>query len=73
MTEYSWYEVWVDETSTPFYFLLLLYNEKSGRFDVADTAEGKLSYSTGSYEDAKSWLSENEFTRADGRMEFIDT
>lgn len=64
----TWYEVWADETVEPPYLLLVLSASDGGIF-VRDPKEGnKIVYQADSYEEAMYWLTEDEYTRVDGRM-----
>lgn len=67
---YDWYEVWTDEATDIPYVLLLLHDP--GRPDcmvIVDPKEGdKVVFTASTYEEAKLWLLEDEFTLADGRI-----
>lgn len=68
MNEYTWFEVWVDETARPPYVLLLLSNEKEDALDIFDPVINTVRHSTTSYREAMLWLTEDEYTKVDGRM-----
>jgi hypothetical protein len=66
----SWYEVWADEGHDVPYILLL--RPFSGGFEVLDPAQGnKRVFDSTSYEDAKLYVLEDEFTLV-GRNEIED-
>ena len=67
---YDWYEVWTSDASDIPYVLLLLY--VPGRPDcrvIVDPKEGdKVIFTAPTYDEAKLWLLEDEFTPVDGRI-----
>ncbi len=65
--EVIWYEVWTESGLAPPYLLFLWCNQ-DGTFEVYDPYERKIAYVTDNYDDAHVWLNEDEFTRVDGRM-----
>ena len=68
----QWYEVWVDETLTIPYLLLVVADESVSEKGVIilDPKEGmKIVYKAPSYEYAKGWLLEDEYIMVDGRMD----
>lgn len=69
MSEYAWYEVWADDTARPPYILLLLGNDSKQLFDIYDPGERSMQHSASSYQDAMFWLTEDEYTKVDGRMD----
>ena len=68
MNDYTWFEVWVDETARPPYVLLLLSNKKKNALDIFAPAINTVRHSVTSYHDAMLWLTEDEYTKVDGRM-----
>lgn len=69
--ENDWYEVWSDETLDPPYILIVVSKRDSTGFvQIYDPSEGmKLIYNAPNYDAATDWLTEDEYTRVDGRME----
>lgn len=69
-----WYEVWADESLATPYILLVVSDERiAGGVIVLDPREGlKVVHTAPSYEIAKDWLLEDEYTRVEGRMERDD-
>ena len=58
----GWYEVWADETAAIPYVVLLRPNARG--FEVVDPKEGDITvFEAATYEDAASWLAEDEFVR----------
>jgi hypothetical protein len=68
MNNIIWYEVWADEGQTPPYLLLLLHVDHGLQFQVYDATEKRVAFQASSYDSAKDWLLEDEFTRVCGRM-----
>lgn len=68
----GWFEVWWDYTSRPPYLLLLLGGRRPDVFEVWDPVEKRFPHRASSYVDATLWLSEDEFTRVDGRVSLDD-
>jgi hypothetical protein len=68
MTQMIWYEVWTDEGVTPPYVLLLIAADSGSRFDVYDPAEKRATFTASTYDEAKIWLLEDEYTKVEGRM-----
>jgi hypothetical protein len=66
----QWYEVWADESLTTPYILLVLPGEQTaGGVIILDPKEGsKVVYAAPSYDGARDWLLEDEYTRVEGRM-----
>lgn len=67
MSELSWYEVWADEGISPPY-ILLICGRGADALDVYDPKEKRTVYQASTYEDAKNWLLEDEYTQVQGRM-----
>jgi hypothetical protein len=65
----GWYEVWVDESTDVPYALLVLPGEaQDGGVVIIDPKEGdKVVHTARTYEEAKLWLLEDEYTRVEGR------
>jgi len=68
MKEYAWYEVWADDTARPPYLLILLADAKEQSFDIYDPGEKVVRETVGTYQDAMFWLTEDEYTKVDGRI-----
>lgn len=66
----QWYEVWADESLATPYILLVVPDERTaGGVVILDPKEGsKVVHAAPSYEGAKDWLLEDEYTRVEGRM-----
>jgi hypothetical protein len=66
----NWYEVWVDDTLTDPYILIVTHDSADvGRIIVIDPLEGYATVRTDNdYEAVKLWLLEDEYRRVDGRM-----
>jgi hypothetical protein len=67
MKKYPWFEIWFDYQEPP-YLLILLPDMQETRFDVYDPLEDRVCHSAKTYEDACSWLWEDEFRRVEGRI-----
>lgn len=68
MAELAWYEVWADEGLSPPYILLLLRRQGEEAFDVFDPKEDRVIHRASTYEAARFWLLEDEYTQVRGRM-----
>jgi len=68
MNELSWYEVWADEGINPPYVLVLLADHGNSRFEIYDPTDKRIVFTASTYDGAKEWLLEDEYTRVDGRM-----
>jgi hypothetical protein len=66
----DWYEVWVDEsTDVPYALFVFPDTARIGGIVIIDPKEGdKVVYVASTYEEAKLWLLEDEYTRVEGRM-----
>ena len=66
----DWYEVWSNETLDPPYILLVVAkNGESETVNIFDPRVGMgLVYAAPNYNAATDWLTEDEYTRVDGRM-----
>ncbi len=61
-------EVWIDLTLSPPYVLLLL-GDSAGSCRVYDPAEGyKVVFTSASYDEAQTWLLEDEYEPIEGRL-----
>jgi len=69
MNEHAWYEIWADDTASPPYVLILLADKAGQSFDIYDPSEKAVRHTTTSYQDAMFWLTEDEYTKVDGRMD----
>lgn len=63
----NWYEVWADE-GLPHPYLLLVLPLAGGGATVFDPKEGKVVYQATSYDEARLWLLEDDYTRVEGKM-----
>jgi hypothetical protein len=67
-TDWDFVEVWIDPLLSPPY-LLLLMGEPSGSCRVHDPADGyKVVFSSSTYDEAKTWLLEDEYEPVEGRL-----
>lgn len=63
----GWFEVWWDYSSRPPSLLVLAGHPKTpDRFEISEP-NGKLVHTASSYENAMFWLTEDEFTKIEGR------
>jgi hypothetical protein len=61
-------ELWIDPIVFPPTILMLIKN-KDNQFNICDIANNnKVIFSTSNYDEANSWLLEDEFERVDGRL-----
>ena len=65
----DWYEVWADNGLMPPY-VLIVFGDTDGKVTVFDPKENVVAHESSSYETAKLWLLEDEYSRVDGRMSF---
>lgn len=64
-----WYEVWSDESFDIPYLLVMGQPEKNSEIVIFDPKERDIIiFRSESYEEAKLWLLEDEYTLVDGRM-----
>jgi hypothetical protein len=67
-SNWNFAEVWIDPMLSPPYILLLL-GDSSGSCRVYDPAEGyKVVFSSASYDEAQTWLLEDEYEPIEGRL-----
>ncbi len=66
--EVLWYEVWTDEGLIPPYVLILMCVDRGAKFCIYDPTEGRMPFQAATYEEARDWLLEDEYTRVLGRM-----
>ena len=67
-TDWDFVEVWIDPLLSPPY-LLLLMGEPSGSCRVHDPADGyKVVFSSATYDEAQTWLLEDEYEPIEGRL-----
>ena len=67
-TDWDFVEVWIDPLLSPPY-LLLLMGEPSGSCRVHDPADGyKVVFSSATYDEAQTWLLEDEYEPIEGRI-----
>lgn len=66
----DWYEVWVDEsTDVPYVLFVFPDATRTGGVVIIDPKEGdNVVHASSTYEEARLWLLEDEYTRAEGRM-----
>lgn len=68
--EHRWFEVWYDEGSDllPTYLLIVIPESNNPQIvNIYDPFEKRIIYS-GSYEDTRLWLAEDEYYLVTGRM-----
>lgn len=67
-SEWNFVEVWIDPMLSPLYILLLLGNP-AGSCHVYDPAENyKVVFSSATYDEAQTWLLEDEYEPVEGRL-----
>ncbi len=65
---WNFVEVWIDPMLSPPYILLLL-GDPTGRCRVYDPAEDyKVVFSSATYDEAQTWLLEDEYEPVEGRL-----
>jgi hypothetical protein len=60
----AWVEVWLDLST----LYVLILRENAGRPEIYDPIEKRVIERFDRYEDACSWLWEDEYTRVEGRL-----
>jgi hypothetical protein len=66
--DWDFAEVWIDPLLSPPYVLLLL-GDAAGHFRVHDPAENyKVVFSSATYDEAQTWLLEDEYEPVEGRL-----
>lgn len=66
-TREGWFEIWWDYSSRPPYLLILSGGCKPDCFEIFDPQEKRRVHGTSTYQEAVLWLTEDEFTRVEGR------
>lgn len=67
-SEWNFVEVWIDPILSPPYILLLL-GDPAGSCHVHDPAENyKVVFSSATYDEAQTWLLEDEYEPVEGRL-----
>ncbi|MBW4545952.1 MAG: hypothetical protein KME25_16115 [Symplocastrum torsivum CPER-KK1] len=67
-SDWNFVEVWIDPMLSPPYILLLV-GDPSGRCLVHDPAEDyKVVFSSATYDEAQTWLLEDEYEPVEGRL-----
>jgi hypothetical protein len=67
-SDWNFVEVWIDPMLSPPYILLLV-GDPSGRYLVHDPAEDyKVVFSSATYDEAQTWLLEDEYEPVEGRL-----
>ncbi len=67
-SEWNFVEVWIDPMLSPPYVLLLL-GDPVGHCRVHDPAENyKVVFSSATYDEAQTWLLEDEYEPVEGRL-----
>lgn len=67
-TDWDFVEVWIDSLLSPPYVLLLL-GDAAGHYRVHDPAENyKVVFSSATYDEAQTWLLEDEYEPVEGRI-----
>jgi hypothetical protein len=68
LNQWEFIELWIDPIVFPPTILMLIKN-KNNQFNICDIANNnKVIFSTSNYNEANSWLLEDEFERVDGRL-----
>jgi hypothetical protein len=71
-TSYDWYEVWAEwlpAVPKPPHFMILFGNDHSDQLWVFDPQEDEVLLKTTSYDAARNWLCEDEFSLVTGRVQ----
>jgi len=69
MSDITWFEVWWDYSSQPPELLLLVCDEPNQQFNVVEAgSNGRVLHKAVSYDDAMFWLTEDEYTKVEGRI-----
>lgn len=70
--DWSFVEVWIDPMLSPPYVLLLL-GDPAGHCRVHDPTENyKVIFSSETYDEAQTWLLEDEYEPVEGRLSVTD-
>ena len=70
--EWNFVEVWIDPMLSPPYMLLLL-GDPAGSCQVYDPTENyKVVFSSATYDEAQTWLLEDEYEPVEGRLSASD-
>lgn len=68
LNQWEFIELWIDPIVFPPTILMLIKN-KNNQFNICDIANhNKVIFSTSNYDEANSWLLEDEYERVDGRL-----
>jgi len=60
-TDEAWFEVWADRGLQPPYLLMLLGGARPNVFEIFDPKEQSIVHVASSYQEARFWLSEDEY------------
>ncbi|MGV0023799.1 hypothetical protein [Phormidesmis priestleyi] len=70
--DWSFIEVWIDPMLSPPYVLLLL-GDRSGNCRIHDPAESyKVVFTSATYDEAQTWLLEDEYEPIEGRLSALE-
>lgn len=71
--EWNFVEVWIDPMLSPPYILLLL-GDSNGNCRVHDPAESyRIVFTSATYDEAQTWLLEDEYEPIEGRLSASDS
>ncbi len=71
-SEWDFVEVWIDPMLSPPHILLLL-GDSAGNCRVYDPAENhKIVFSSATYDEAQTWLLEDEYESVEGRLSALE-
>ncbi|MGB3534021.1 MAG: hypothetical protein WBA13_10950 [Microcoleaceae cyanobacterium] len=65
---YKWYEIWVDESTQIPYVLFLLPDDSGAMLVIDPKQSNQIINKLPDYNAAVLWLTEDEYTRVNGRM-----
>jgi hypothetical protein len=68
VNDWQFVELWVDTTAIPPYVLMLLGDDQQNYCIFDPTQNYKIIFACSSYQEAKTWLLEDEYERVEGRL-----
>jgi hypothetical protein len=70
--EWNFVEVWIDPMLSPPYVLLLLGDPAGGCFVYDPSENYKVVFSSATYDEAQTWLLEDEYEPVEGRLSALE-